>query len=288
MRERLQPHRGRPRPPSRTGGGETIKRIVTGGALGAVFLGTLALGAVAVAALAAVFALVAVAELYDLQRARGQRPIRVIGFAAVIAMVTLAYVYGERAPQIFPAAVAGAFVLASATLVTQRRVEGAATSITASMLGVVYVGVLASYLVVIRRTASGTSLLFAVVLFVAVNDVASYAVGRWRGRHALAPTVSPRKSWEGLVAGTVATLVAAMIVGLALDPPFDRTSGLVLGAVCALAAPLGDLVESMMKREAGANDSGTVLPGHGGVLDRIDGLLVAAPMFFYAWRALAR
>jgi phosphatidate cytidylyltransferase len=134
----------------------------------------------------------------------------------------------------------------------------------------------------------GTSLVLAVVVLVVANDVVSYAIGRWRGRHVMAPSLSPSKTWEGLIAGTLATFVAAAVVTATMDPPFDRGRTLIAAVVVAFAAPAGDLVASMLKRDAGAENAGKILPGHGGVLDRIDGILLAAPLFFYAWRAVAR
>lgn len=237
-----------------------------------MFAAALALGAVAVAAVVAILGLVAVAELSDLQRAVGQRPIRIVGFAAVLSTIALAYRFGERAPEMFPVAVAGAFVLVCATLVVQRRVDGATISVAASILGVTSVAVLAGYLVVVRRVPSGTELLFALVLFAVVNDVAMAVVSRIRGG----------RGWLDVAAGTAATLIAGAIVGAAMSPPFDRTSAIVLAGVVAVAVPIGRLAVAMLRGEAARPISSI------GVLGRLDGLLIAAPLFFYAWRALAR
>ncbi len=120
--------------------------------------------------------------------------------------------------------------------------------------------------------------LFVLLLAVVwLNDTAAYYIGSRFGRHRLAPVVSPKKSWEGAVAGMVAALVATAVwAEVRLDgvPP----ALLGLGAATAVAGQLGDLVESMFKRGAGVKDSGTILPGHGGMLDRIDALLFAAPV----------
>lgn len=120
-------------------------------------------------------------------------------------------------------------------------------------------------------------LLFAIVW---LGDSAAYYCGRAWGRRKLAPLVSPNKTWEGAIASLVAALVAAAVWSW-LRLGMVSTGLLVLAVVTSLAAQIGDLVESLIKRAAGAKDSGTLLPGHGGVLDRIDALLFAAPTLFF-------
>lgn len=128
--------------------------------------------------------------------------------------------------------------------------------------------------------AEGSKLVLTVVLLVAMADIGAYFVGRAVGRTKLAPKVSPGKTWEGLLGGQLAIIVIVATVGLFLDFEPSRI-GLWLGLamVTGLASVVGDLVESMVKRHRGVKDSGTILPGHGGVLDRIDGLTAALPVF---------
>lgn len=120
-------------------------------------------------------------------------------------------------------------------------------------------------------------LLFLLFAIVWLGDTAAFYVGRRFGQHKMAPTISPHKSWEGAAAGFLTGVLAAALWGVfrlgRLDPPL-----LLLGAAVAAAAQIGDLVESMLKRGVGVKDSGSVLPGHGGVLDRCDALLFAAPV----------
>jgi phosphatidate cytidylyltransferase len=115
------------------------------------------------------------------------------------------------------------------------------------------------------------------------NDITAYFTGRFLGRHQMFPRVSPRKTWEGFAGGVVGSVAGALAV-LALDPAGDLRLGprdaVVLGAVAAVLGPVGDLAESMLKRAAGVKDSGKLLPGHGGLLDRIDALMFVAP---WAW-----
>jgi phosphatidate cytidylyltransferase len=129
--------------------------------------------------------------------------------------------------------------------------------------------------------------LYTVVLAVWAGDAAAYFIGLLFGRHKLAPTVSPGKTWEGLAAGTVAT-IAVTFIALYKQDFLSIPESLVLGAAIAIAAPLGDLFESALKRDADVKDSGQLLAGHGGVLDRIDALLFAWVAAYYVVAAFGQ
>jgi phosphatidate cytidylyltransferase len=164
-------------------------------------------------------------------------------------------------------------------------------------------------LVQMRDQVSGAFWLLYLLLLVWAGDIFAYFVGRTLGRHLMSPRVSPRKTWEGALASLIASLVVGMVLyqyALPLSSVLlnlhliDRKDGLfalekpplwptlLLSAAVNVAAQLGDLVESLIKRGAGVKDSGTLLPGHGGMLDRIDALLFAAPVLWYyaVWRVL--
>jgi phosphatidate cytidylyltransferase len=137
---------------------------------------------------------------------------------------------------------------------------------------------LASYALLLREHRLGAVAVLAVVGAAALGDVGAYAVGSRVGRRPIAPSVSPNKTWEGFVGGVV---LAALVVGVALPTVTGAPGPVVaalLGALVAVAAFLGDLVESMVKRDLGVKDLGHLLPGHGGVLDRVDGILLALPV----------
>ncbi|OUS10329.1 hypothetical protein A9Q90_01580 [Gammaproteobacteria bacterium 54_18_T64] len=128
--------------------------------------------------------------------------------------------------------------------------------------------------------AAGPQLVLSVVLLVALADIGGYFVGRAFGRTKLAPRVSPGKTWEGLLGGQLAIVMVVLGTGWVMDLEASRLGmWLALAMVTGLASVLGDLLESMVKRQRGVKDSGTILPGHGGVLDRIDGLTAALPVF---------
>jgi phosphatidate cytidylyltransferase len=146
-----------------------------------------------------------------------------------------------------------------------------------TMLFGLWLGGLASFAILLRATESGAAAVLLVVIAAAAGDVFAYFVGSLAGRHRIAPSVSPNKTWEGLAGG----VLAAAIAGAVLTPfAIDNASllvGALLGGLVALAAFVGDLGESLIKRDLGVKDLGSVLPGHGGVLDRVDGILFALP-----------
>jgi phosphatidate cytidylyltransferase len=155
------------------------------------------------------------------------------------------------------------------------------------VLGVAYVGLFGSYAALLLAGPDGVGALIGVVLAVVANDVGALAVGSKLGRRPLAPALSPNKTWEGLAGGAVASVVVSVVVlGMIGLAPWDAGSALALGLVVAVVAPIGDLCESMIKRDLGVKDMGSVLPGHGGLLDRFDALLFALPAAYYLCRVL--
>ena len=163
----------------------------------------------------------------------------------------------------------------------------------ASIFCLLYTGFTLLALPTLHAAGNGPSLVVFLLFVVWTGDTAAYYVGRRWGRHKLAPALSPGKSWEGAVASVAgAMLIAAGLVGLAtllqqhdiviLSYPDQLWYWLLLAAIVNVAGQIGDLAESALKRSAGVKDSGSLLPGHGGVLDRIDALLLAAPALWYA------
>ena len=148
-------------------------------------------------------------------------------------------------------------------------------------MGTAWIGVGLTFLFLIRDLpAHGRLAAFTVLLAVWAGDTLAYLGGRLFGRHRLAPRTSPGKTWEGLVFGTAATIFVAFVC-LYKQDFLTWGESLVLGAVLALAAPLGDLFESMLKRDMEVKDTGRLLGGHGGVLDRCDALLFAGPAAYF-------
>ena len=173
--------------------------------------------------------------------------------------------------------------------------SAAVTSLGTLMLGVVYIGLLGSYAGLILRMSTltsalpniGTDTLFILVFAVAANDVGAYFVGSAIGRTPLRASVSPNKTIEGVIGGTIATFCVVVIIGLQSDTWNSLTEWILLAAVVSIVAPIGDLFESVLKRSLGVKDFGTVLKGHGGVLDRFDGVLLALPTVYFLAVTLA-
>ncbi|HEU0264987.1 MAG TPA: phosphatidate cytidylyltransferase, partial [Geobacterales bacterium] len=149
------------------------------------------------------------------------------------------------------------------------------------LLGVCYVPLLLSHLVLLRALSDGVLWIFLMMTVVMSSDTAAYYVGSAIGRHKLYPAVSPNKSVEGAMGGLAGSVVGALIFRTLFFPSLPLGHLLLVALILGLLAQTGDLFESLLKRSFGVKDSGTLIPGHGGVLDRIDSILFAAPAAYY-------
>ena len=131
----------------------------------------------------------------------------------------------------------------------------------------------------------GVAYLLGAIIATVADDTAAYLFGSWIGKHKLAPEISPTKSWEGLIAGAVAAVIVSALIVSRISP-WTTSKAVILGIIVAIVAPLGDLSESMIKRDLQIKDMGKLLPGHGGMLDRIDGLLFVLPTAYYLLKIL--
>ena len=236
------------------------------------------LGGWPLVALATLAALLAMHELYWMTRTL--RPVVLAGYLGAIAVLVGAELGGPEW------ALAGLF----ATLALAFVVKGsaAAASVSLTLLGVGWVAMGLAFVVLLRGIDEhGVLAVYTVLLAVWAGDAAAYLIGMLLGRHKLAPTVSPGKTWEGLAAGTLATIAVAFIA-LYKSSFLSIPESLVLGAVIAIVAPLGDLFESAVKRDSAVKDSGSLLGGHGGVLDRLDALLFAWVAAYYVVAAFGQ
>jgi phosphatidate cytidylyltransferase len=213
--------------------------------------------------------------LWELSRALESKQIHVplvpiaVGGAAMLA---LAYFRGEQA---MLAALAGTVVLLLAWRLPGGSL-GYLRDLTGAVFAVAYLPLLAAFVALILARPDGARSALLFIILAVCSDVGGYFAGILTGRHLLAPAISPKKTWEGL-GGSVAACLAAGAIGLPLLLHGRLWQGLLLGAAAAGTAILGDLAESMIKRDLAIKDMGTILPGHGGLLDRIDSYLVMAP-----------
>ncbi len=150
-----------------------------------------------------------------------------------------------------------------------------------TVAGVLYTGWLLSFYIHIRAMENGVGWLFLVLGCTALCDVFAYAVGSTLGKHPLASSVSGGKTLEGSIGGLIASVIVAVIASLLFNLPVNYWQMVLAGVIIAIFAQLGDLVESLLKRNMKAKDTGNVLPGHGGILDRIDSHLLVAPVAYY-------
>jgi phosphatidate cytidylyltransferase len=159
--------------------------------------------------------------------------------------------------------------------------QAATVAVSGTLLGAAWIGLGLGFLILLRELPDrGRLIAFTVLLAVWAGDTFAYFGGRLLGRHRMAPTTSPKKTWEGFIVGTAATIFVAFIA-LYKQHFLTIPQSILLGVVIALAAPLGDLFESLLKRDMDVKDTGRLLGGHGGMLDRIDALLFAAPAAYF-------
>ncbi|WP_298344970.1 phosphatidate cytidylyltransferase [Ferrimicrobium sp.] len=263
-----------------------VVRTITGVVLALVFIGALKLGTISTLVVVVVAVTTAAAEGYNLLRRGGYRPAALVGLLAVIGLVVGAYVAGEDA------IVLVIFVAILASLVwfmVQHRGEQFVVGVTTTMVIVVWVGLFGAFAGLLLRHAlfgdGGLGLLIGALLCATTADVFAFFGGSLLGKHKLAPAISPGKTVEGvLIGGAAAILVGAF--ALPLIHPFTLEAGVLIGVASAIIAPVGDLAESALKRSVSAKDSSRLLPGHGGMLDRIDGILIVLPVAFYLFLSL--
>ena len=223
--------------------------------------------------LAAVVVLMAIFELLDALVQKGRRPSIILGLAGTLGMLGAAYT--ERFAWL---AITLAVSTYLAFLLALRPSRGTTPASDAAwtVLGLAWIGGGGAGVVSILVMDGGLSLLVASVLIVACDDIGAFFAGTSFGRHKMAPSISPAKSWEGFAGGIVTALAGGLLFASILDEMTVAT-GLALGTIAGLLAPVGDLVESLAKRELGIKDSGRLLPGHGGMLDRLDAIIFCCP-----------
>ncbi len=244
--------------------------------LGAVLLGELPFLALVVAAL-----LAAGFEFFQMADRAGQHPDYLVGLAVILLIVGNTYFDKPWLDEILTAA-----LVISLVLPLFRRPDGWLLGWALTFAGVLYVGILGMHFLLLRGLPDGLRVTTLVLLTAWATDSCAYLAGHWWGKHSFFPSISPKKTMEGAIGGVVAAIVVMLVLGtLSGLPPLHS---LILGFGLGMAATLGDLVESLIKRQFGAKDSGNTIPGHGGLLDRIDSLLFAAVFGYYYWVWIVR
>lgn len=223
-------------------------------------------------------AIIALGELFDLYA--DHEPVRLAGFIGVTALILAAY-FGEGLHVLLT--FLAFFPVLFAITLAQRRSGTIAMALT--VFGVAWIGLSLAHGVLLRELPHGGGIIVDILVGTFVGDSGAYFGGRWFGRRRLAPSVSPNKTLEGLLAGMFMAVLGTWLAGTYQDW-LSGTDALLLGLAVAVAAPLGDLFESFVKRDAGTKDSGRLFGAHGGALDRLDAVFFTAVAGYYVWLAL--
>lgn len=271
-----------------------LTRVLTAFVYSAVVLAAIAFGRYSAGVVFGIMSGAAALEFYAMSRREARLPNELFGVLAAGFMPMAAALWGMAGLSAIMTALVAASLVWHVVFVRLRTADSAIT-----VFGALYTGFLIAYLVLIIDVfEAGTILAFALVVSVWANDSLAYLVGSMIGRHKMAPRISPKKSWEGFFAGLVGTLIVwvSLVTWIPVVLPSLPETGLSLpwaiatGILIGVSVVIGDLAESRMKREAGVKDAGTILPGHGGFLDRLDSLILVCLVAYWMlwWGGAAR
>jgi CDP-diglyceride synthetase len=268
-------------------GGGAATRITTGVVAAAVALAAFAGGAVTSLVLVAVVVTFSAGEAFGALRRAGYRPATLLGLAGTVALLVGAYTKGPQAvPLVLVLLVAFSFAWYLFGIDHSPPLAGVAST----LLVVGWISLMGAFAALLLAPSAfphrhGVAFLLGAIIATVANDVGALVFGAWLGRRPLAPRVSPNKTWEGLIGGTIVSIVVSVGLVGAMHP-WTASSAAILGVVVSIVAPIGDLSESLLKRDLRTKDMGRLLPGHGGVLDRVDAMLFVLPATYYLVRVL--
>ncbi|HSQ37069.1 MAG TPA: phosphatidate cytidylyltransferase [Acidimicrobiia bacterium] len=257
-------------------------RVVTGMVLVGILLGAMWVGGEFLAGFVGLLAILGLGELYGTLRRAGYQPLTLFGLLGAIGLLAGAWFYGLVA---IPVAAVALTVVCFFYYTFASRRRDPLTNGSITLLGALWVAGPIAFVFPIAVAPDFRVLVLAAAATVIATDVGAFFAGRFWGARPLAPVLSPNKTVEGLAGGVVLGIVVAVVIGYFLEPLNIRI-GAGLGLVVAVMAPLGDLAESMVKRSLGVKDMGSILPGHGGILDRIDAYLFVLPAVWVLYETL--
>lgn len=236
----------------------------------------------AFAVLAGIIALLGIREFHHMEGRPGGRPLLLLMFLLTSLFITNAH-YHPHFDSLYTTLLLIAAIVVPLLWLLLRFSRGEAlTQWTWTWAGIIYVGWMLSYYVALRGLDQGREWVFLALLCTFACDTAAFFVGRTWGKHHLAPAISPKKTWEGAIGGFTGALAAALILSSLFDiAGLNYVNAIILGCLIGVFAQLGDLFESSLKRRAGVKDSGSLIPGHGGILDRLDSIIFSGFVVYY-------
>lgn len=269
------------RAPERRGRSDLAARILVAVPAAVLAIVFVDLGGLPWALFLIVFGCVCLHELYRLLER--WRSVPLIGMAALAALVLAARYGGQR--DVLEVAIAAFPVLFLAVLARGGRAN-ATVAMAGTLLGIWWIGMAFAHAELLRGLPHGGAVTFDVLLGTFLGDTAAYLGGILFGRHLLAPQISPGKTIEGLFCGVLIAIVAVFLAGLFQETWMTQSHALLLGLAVAILGPLGDLFESLVKRDAGTKDAGSLFGAHGGALDRLDAVMFTIVGGYYVWLAI--
>ncbi len=267
-----------------------IVRSLSGIIYVAVLVGAILLGKGWLAALLCVFCVLGIWEISRMLSDKVARGAFIFDIGTAISLIFTSFFYFLKD---LPGATATSAALFLGFLVARMVSQlysvrtNPVTALSSSMLGLIYIGLPLSLMFVVYDSLATPHLVLAMLIFIWINDTGAFCTGSLIGKHKLFERISPNKTWEGFAGGLVFCVVGAIVMRLCFADYFDSLSSgkefsllkmVCFGIVVSVAATLGDLLESLFKRTCGVKDSGNIIPGHGGILDRIDSLLLVIPV----------
>ena len=228
--------------------------------------------------LVAIWGLLAVLEFYKLVNTSKVPPLTYFGLIWTLLFILSPHFNYQL---VIPLLLTSAVVLSLFWLLRHPQREGAFIGWAWTMAGILYIGWLLSYFVALRALDNGREWVFLAMFATFSSDTIAFFVGRAFGKHHLAPDISPGKTWEGTIAGAFGSIIVSLVLVNLFRLPLGYGWAVLLGLLISVFGQLGDLVESLLKRNMGVKDSGKLLPGHGGFLDRIDSVIFAGIVVYY-------
>jgi phosphatidate cytidylyltransferase len=226
----------------------------------------------------AVWGVLAALEFYRAVKASRIEPLTVFGLIFTLLLIISPHCSWTY---VNPLLLTSAVVLPPLWLLICRRKENAFASWVWTTAGIIYIGWLLSHFVALRGLESGRDWVLFALFVTFASDTAAYFIGRARGRHPLAPDISPKKTIEGAIGGIIGAVIVGLLLVMLLDLPIGYTAATLLAIAVSIFGQIGDLLESLFKRSMGVKDSGKSMPGHGGFLDRMDSVVFAGVVVYY-------